>query len=186
MGIADELEKLEQLRLQGALTSEEFALAKTQLLAPPRLPINAEAASFLEDQLTEVRYQNELARIDREWEIERRQYEIVGRYGRVFTPTIGLGVAAAFGGGIFGLLWTGMAIVIIAASSSFAFDTSLFPIFKIAFPLIGILFTMLSIGRGLYFCLLAQNYNVALQAYKRRHEKVTSSHNRDFPSKGDL
>lgn len=42
MTLADELVKLDQLRERGALTPEEFALAKTRLLDSPR-PIGQEA-----------------------------------------------------------------------------------------------------------------------------------------------
>ena len=174
MGIADELQKLEQLRLSGSLTDEEFGRAKTQLLAAPPTPTNVEVSSFLENQMAEIRYQNELARIDREWEIERQKFQMVGRSGRVFIPTIGTGIATAFVGGFVGVFLIMVAITTIAAAASFGFDSGLFSIMTIVLPLIGAFIIIWAIGRGFYCCILAQNYNAAFNAYKRRRENTSS------------
>lgn len=174
MGIADELQKLSDLLTQGVLTKEEFTQAKARLLANPTGAPTVEVGSFFEEQLAEVRHQNELARIDREWEIERRRYQIVGRNGRTFTPTIGTGLATAFVGGFFGLFWTAVAYVATEVSRISLFPDHSFSIIGSICVTIGLLFTIGAIWRGLYLCLLAQNYNVAYRAYKARHLKESS------------
>ena len=152
-----------------------FQRAKTILLE--NLPaINANPMSpFVEEQLAQVRIQNELERIDREWEIERRQYQIIGRYGRSFIPTIGTGISTAIVGGLFGIFWTVTALTITNATSHFGIEDGPFSIINTFFPLIGILITITAIWRGIYCCLLAQNHNVAYQAYQQRRLKVSSA-----------
>ena len=171
MGIADELQKLEQLRRSGTLTDAEFVQAKAVLLTNPPVPTNVQIGSILEDQLAEVRYHNELARIDREWEIQRRQFQMVGRYGRVYTPTFGLGLATAVGGGFFGAFWTVMAFAI---TSVFPDDRP-FGIIKLIFPFFGIIFTATAIGLGLYNCVRAQLYKEAFRAYQEKHRQTVSA-----------
>ena len=175
MGIADELQKLEQLRSSGALTDGEFAQAKTLLLTNPPTSENSQVSPFIEDQLSEVRYQNELARIDREWDIERRQFQIMNRYGRTFIPTVGMGITTAVVGGIFGAFWTAIALVITNASTSMLSDGGPFALIGAIFPLIGVVFTLAAVGRGVYCCLLAQQYNEAYAAYQERHRLAEGS-----------
>src|SRR5437868_14334326 len=108
MSIADELGKLEELRRSGALSEAEFAQAKPVLLSGPRADDGQQLGQDLAEQIAEVRRQNELARIDREWEAERQQYLIPYRYrtGKWQVPTTGMGIRLAVVGGVFGLLWT--------------------------------------------------------------------------------
>jgi hypothetical protein len=169
MGIADDLQKLEQLRSSGALTDGEFTQAKTLLLSNPPVAANPQVSPFIENQLKQVKYQNELARIDREWEIERRQYQIVNRYGKSFIPTFGMGIATAVVGGIFGVFWTAIALTITNASEALTPGVGKFGLFGIIFPLIGVIFTLAAIGRGIYCCILAQQYNEAYAAYQDKH-----------------
>src|SRR4051794_11923089 len=95
MSLADELAKLADLRRNGELTDAEYERAKAALLggaaAAPEQPL----AAHLADQLAEVRHQNELAQIDREWAMERERYLVADRYGRRHVPTAGGGVGAA-------------------------------------------------------------------------------------------
>src|SRR5205085_1477539 len=102
MSLADEIKKLEELRWNGTLTDDEFARAKASLLAAHGAPAepaaaggDAAVAGNLAGQLAEVRYQNELARIDREWEAEKEQYAVTDRYGRRQLPTTGMGIGIA-------------------------------------------------------------------------------------------
>lgn len=168
MSLADDLIKLEDLRRSGSLTESEFAQAKGALLdrsppepAPPR-------ADHLADHLAEVRHQNELAQIDREWQIEREQYMITDRYGRRHVPTAGFGIAGAVVGGLFGVFWTIMAFAITGGAP----DVGPFPIAKIFFPLFGVVFTIAAIGYGLYAASKAQQYQAAFRAYQERRAKA--------------
>jgi DNA-directed RNA polymerase subunit RPC12/RpoP len=62
--------------------------------------------------LETLRLQNELERIDREWERESRKYEIVDNNGRRSTPGTGSSISAVLGGGVaivFLLFWISQA-----------------------------------------------------------------------------
>lgn len=172
MSLADELTKLEELRRGGALTDAEFAQAKAALLAGPAPAADPPLAEHLADQLAEVRYQNELARLDREWEMERQQYLIPDRYGRRHVPTTGMGVVGAVVGavvgGAFGLFWT----ILTASIASSAPDFGAFAVARSIFPLFGVLFTAAAVGYGLYAYARAQKYDLAYRAYRARREKV--------------
>jgi len=78
MSLVDELTKLEELRRSGALSDAEFTKAKAALLNEAPAGRGLELGEHLADQLAEVKYQNELAQVDREWESERQQYLIRG------------------------------------------------------------------------------------------------------------
>ncbi len=175
MGITDELQKLVQLRTSGTLTDAEFAQAKAVLLSNPQASASTDESTFLTEQLLVLRRQNELAQIDREWEIERRQFQMLGRYGRTFTPTIGMGIATAIVGGIFGIFWTVFAFTITNASDKFSIEPDGFAIVRTIFPILGVLVTCLSIGRGIYCCVLAHGYNEAYRAYQAK--RLKASHN---------
>jgi hypothetical protein len=162
MSLVDELQKLEQLRHHGSLTADEFAQAKAQLLAKPA----DESLEQLSEQLTEVRSHNQLARLNREWEIERQQYLITTRYGRQVVPTQTMGFVTAVFGGLFGLFWTAMAV----SMTNNAPDFGAFSIAKFAFPLFGVLFIVLAIGWGVYCYNKATQYEQALQNYQARRK----------------
>src|SRR5262249_44557684 len=136
MSLADELQKLEDLRRSGALSDQEFARAKAALLAGPPAPAGEPIAQHLSDQLAEVRYQNELAQVDREWEIERQRYVITDRYGRQQIPTAGMGIGIAVVGGVFGLIWTVVAFSLTSAAPDFG----PFGLIRFVFPLFGLVF----------------------------------------------
>lgn len=173
MNIADELKKLEELRWNGTLTDAEFAQAKAALLArlvPPPLP-SAEPAGVAEhlgEQLAEVRYQNELARIDREWEQEKERYTVPGQHGRREIPTAGAGVGGGIVIGVFGVIWTAMAVAITGSAPNFG----PFAIAKLAFPLFGVLFTAGGIWMGIHVYRKADAYNKAFAAYQQRRAAV--------------
>jgi Short C-terminal domain len=167
MSLADDLAKLEELRRSGTLTDTEFTQAKAKLLAG-EAPASDAVADRLGEQLAEVRYQNELARIDREWEIEREKYMLTGRYGRRYLPTPGMGKATAAFGGIFGLFWTIMAFGILSGAP----DEGAFSMVKVFFPLFGLVFTIGAIAYGVYMIKRAEAYNQAFAAYQRRRAAV--------------
>jgi hypothetical protein len=132
--------------------------------APPGEPLG----QHLSDQLAEVRYQNELARIDREWQIERERYMIADRYGRRHVPTAGMGLGAAVVGGAFGVFWTVMAFSITSGGPDFGG----FGFAKVAMPLFGVVFTVAAIGYGLHAYSKAQQYEKAHAAYQARRRNV--------------
>lgn len=168
MSLADDLIKLEDLRRSGALNESEFAQAKATLLnGDPAGPAPPDT-DHLAQHLAEVRHQNELAQIDRQWQIEREQYLIPDRYGRRHVPTAGFGIGGAVVGGLFGVFWTIMAFAI----TSGAPDHGPFSIAKVAFPLFGVVFTVAAIGYGLYTASRAEKYQAAFRAYQQRRARA--------------
>src|SRR5438045_1929994 len=99
MSLVDELQRLDELHQNGSLTDAEFAQAKANLLAKPS---DSGHHQQMAEQLQEVRYHNELARIDREWEMERQQYLITTKYGRLIVPTRGMAIGVIVVAVLFG------------------------------------------------------------------------------------
>lgn len=168
MSLVDELAKLEELRRRGALSESEFTQAKAALLNGAPASSEPEMGGHLAHQLAEVRYQNELAQIDREWQIERQQYLIRGQYGTAQVPTTGMGIGTAVVGGVFGVFWTIMAISITGGAPDFGG----FSVVKVFFPLFGVVFTGAAIGYGMYAYSRTQKYEEAFAAYKARRARV--------------
>jgi len=171
IGIADELQKLRQLHFNGTLTDDEFTLAKSRLINGPQP--NVQLTPFIEQQLSEVRFQNELARIDREWELEREQYQIIGAYGRIYYPSIGLGLSKLLIGVAFGALLFGLAFTVSNMVTLFAPDSELLTNFaKFLFSL-ALTFTLFFVVNGIYLCFRAQQYSIAFKRYQQRHDKLS-------------
>jgi hypothetical protein len=168
MSLADDLAKLEELRRTGALTQAEFAQAKAKLLAGDAAPANDAVAEKLGEQLAETRYQNELARLDREWQMEREKYMVTTKHGRRYIPTVNSGRATAIFGGIVGVIWTIMAISI----TSGAPDFGVFAVTKVLMPLVGIAVTAVAIGYGVYMINKAEAHNKAFADYQKRRAAV--------------
>jgi hypothetical protein len=164
MSLVDDLAKLEELRRRGALSESEFTKAKAELLNGAPASSEPGLVEHLANQLAEVQYQNELAQIDREWQIERQQYLIRGQYGTAQVPTSGMGIGTAVVGGLFGAFWTIMAISITAGAPDFGG----FSVAKVFFPLFGVVFTGGAIGYGMYCYAKAQKYQEAFAAYQAR------------------
>lgn len=172
MSLADELKKLEELRWNGTLTEAEFAQAKAALLAKlaePPVDTVSEDQAKLSAQLAEVQYQNELERLDREWELEREKYYVIGKHGHRYIPTVGQSIGGAVVIGVFGVFWTVMAVSI----TSGAPDFGPFAIAKIFFPLFGIVFTSVGVYLGITASKKARDYEAALAAYHRRRAALT-------------
>lgn len=93
MTLPEQIAQIEELHTRGTLTAEEFAAAKAKLLV-------AEG-----ETQTARRQRSALARLDLEWQKERRRYMVSGRNGRLSMPneTLSL-VGGLFVGGI-GLYW---------------------------------------------------------------------------------
>src|SRR5262245_35455106 len=139
MSIADELLKLNRLHQEGMLTDEEFEKAKAAVLVAP-------LATPATEHLEEIRNQNEVAQLDREWQNERERYMIAGRYGARYVPNR----ATSLIGGIviagFGTLWTVMAMSMGAPG---------------LFPLFGVIFVLAGIGMSVYSFIKAGEYEEA-------------------------
>jgi hypothetical protein len=170
MSIADEIRKLQELRRTGALTEDEFTKAKAAVLAGSA----ADGAAFggaseaghevAEQQLAELRLQNAVDRLDREWQLQREQYMIANNYGVRQIPSQGvsiIGGAAVVG---FGIFWT-----IMAANMGGGFGGA----FDI-FPLFGVIFIVAGIGISIYSFTKASQYQRANAEYQRRRRQLLS------------
>jgi len=180
MSLADELTKLEELRRSGALSELEFARAKAAILNGAVPGSDHSSAQAMSEQLAELRYQNELARLDREWEAERERYLTTTRYGVRQVPSPAMGTATAIIGGIGGILWTVFATALTGSGPDFG----PFAVAKVVFPLFGVLFTCAAIGMGLYKRSQALRYLQAHEAYLARRAALRPEGSRRdaFPS----
>ena len=156
MSISDELEKLDRLRREGTLSESEFELAKRKVLEGPQ---TAES-----DQLEEIKSQNELAQLDREWELEREDYMVTGRYGNRHIPKQSTSLLSGIVIVVFGIFWTSMASTITGFGAPGAF--SFFPMFGVLFIVVGVIVSISS-----FFT--ARQYNEAQRRYKRRRRELT-------------
>ena len=161
MGLADELQKLEQLRQNGTLSTAEFAQAKAALL-------NSTASIPDSGKLERLTTEAELARIDREWELERQGFMVFGRYGVQRFPNKSTGIGSALFGGGFGIFWTYMAF----SMTSMTPDVAPFNIVRFAFPIFGVIFTLSAIWTGMNMYFKAQGYEQAERAYLERRARV--------------
>jgi hypothetical protein len=157
MNLVDELRKLQELHQSGALTDDEFAAAKAAVLAK-----GAEGGEIGNDQgvqsrLEEIKLQNEIARLDREWQLERERYMVTGRFGQRSVPsqfTSVLGGLVIVG---FGIVWTSMA----ASMGAPGF-----------FPMFGVIFICTGLGMSIYSFTKAGEYDRAFESYKRRRSRL--------------
>jgi hypothetical protein len=154
---ADELQKLDQLRRDGVLSDAEFDLAKARVL-------DGEP----DDQLAEARYQNELARIDREWDRERQQYLLRGHHGRRDVPTTAAAITVGVVSGVGGLIWLATAVAIVSSSP----DLGPFALVKVLFPLFGVAFLVGGVCWAVYVQSMAVRYQAAYKAYQNRRANV--------------
>jgi hypothetical protein len=162
MNIADELRKLQDLHRAGALTDEEFATAKAAVLAGGSGGSEAAGEGTMREELEEIKLQNEVARLDREWEMERQHYMVAGRYGSQYVPSRGMSVLGGVFFAGFGLIW-----IVMAASMGGGFGGG----FDL-FPLFGVLFILFGVGTSIYSYTKATQYEEAYQAYQRRRAEV--------------
>src|SRR3989442_3577607 len=130
---------------------------------------SAPALDKVADQLEEITHQNELARIDREWQIEREQYMMVSRYGQRYLPTRTM----SFVGGLvivpFGVLWTVFAFFL---TSGIPTGAGPLQIVHIIFPLFGVIFIVAGIAMTVYSYKKAQQYEQAYMRYRQRRAAI--------------
>jgi len=160
MSIADDLQRLQSLRRDGALSDAEFAQVKAAILAGSSSSLDSNTIEDLAKQLAEVRYQIELMRIDAEWSAERRKYFIINTWFRSDVPSI---IGALW----IGLTGAGVGIIMMIYVFIFRFSTDLsFPLFC------GALVTLAGIGGGFLYYIRAVQYARAFEAYRRRRNTI--------------
>ncbi|HEX8463865.1 MAG TPA: hypothetical protein VF627_04540 [Abditibacterium sp.] len=117
--------------------------------------------------------QNELARIDREWELEREKYVVRGRYGSSI-PTRGQGTMSSIVITIFGGIWTAIALFMAIGASSFPRSMGGGPpaLFVWFFPVFGVFFIVMGLRGGADMNQKAEAYLVAERDYQNRRAQV--------------
>lgn len=165
MGLVDELLKLEQLRQRGTLSAAEFERAKLKLLEAEQ---SLDASDRIAHGLEEANYQAELARIDREWEMERRTFMLFGRRGETYLPSKWgslLLIVAVVGIGIY---WTVSTVSIIGT-----FHGNLLVLGLVSsFSLFGILFIAVAVFQCLRGISNSHQYQEAQARYQRLRKSL--------------
>jgi hypothetical protein len=154
MNLSDELRKLQQLRDEGVLNADEFAQAKAAVLARESAETKLQTADH---RLSELQFQTELARLDREWQMERERYMVSGRYGSKHVPSEGSSALMGIAVVGFGIFWT-----IMAASMGA-------PMF---FPLFGVFFIGMGFFQSVNSYTKAGQYKQALKVYEERRAEL--------------
>ena len=162
MSLPEEIEKLQRLRQSGALTDEEFAQAKAAVLNAS-MDARPEPSPASEEHLRTIELQNELARLDREWDMEREQYMSTTKYGKRYVPTEGGSIGGAVFTVVFGGIWTTFAASIGAPGF---------------FLLFGILFMALGVGAGISSFPKADAYRQAHERYQQRRAHLLAKKSR--------
>ena len=129
-----------------------------------------EKTDQLADRVDDLTSVNEVAALDRKWELDRENFMITGKHGNRSLPTTG----SAIGGGIaiaaFGIFWTAMAFGITSSAPSFG----PFGIAKIAFPLFGVIFVCAGIASSVSAYSKAENYRKAERRYRQKRNELSS------------
>lgn len=150
VNLSDELKKLEDLHWRGALSPAEYAKAKDALVSrasPPPLP--------------------DVDRIDQEWAAERQKY-LMHSKGRTFTPTPMMTLVPGLAMGVFGILWTVLAVSVTGGGPA----EGPFAVARFVFPAFGVLFTVLAVVVAIYGYRKALEYQKAEAAYRDRRAKA--------------
>jgi hypothetical protein len=143
-----------QARRQAILDESDEEMPPAAFLTDAAATNGHQVVRLLQDQLAEVRYQGELVRLDREWEIERQKHFItIGRSGGRELPSTRNGILHALFGSILGLTMT-----ILAIPSNF--------------PFVGLIFLGGAMGSGVYQYCRARAYQKALLAYQSRRAAI--------------
>jgi hypothetical protein len=162
MNLSDELRKLQDLHRSGALTDDEFAAAKAAVLDKAAHEAPTADVDAVRQQVAELSLDNAVARLDREWQLEREQYMIWGKYGARQVPTRSMSIVAGVIVAAFGTVWTVMALSFAGNAGGFA-DV---------FPMFGIVFILGGIGVAAYTYSKSVKYENAFQDYRRRREQL--------------
>lgn len=168
MSLSNELEKLQQLHDAGALTADEFARAKARVLADETAPSD--------EPLRQIQWQNELARLDREWELEREHYMLTDKHGARHVPQAGQSLLGGVIAVVFGIFWTATASSMTSSmttNSPFGPGAGGPPSFL---PLFGVLFIVLGAGAAIHGFRKGAEYEQAYRRYQQRRAELLEGH----------
>jgi hypothetical protein len=132
---------------------EELAQVEADSPAVSDPPATESVAQGLSDRIAEARYQTELARLDREWEVERQKHYVTMNRGARFLPDKPNAVGTAVVGVVFGV------VMVLTHTPAF-------------FPYLGVPFALLGIAGGMRLYSLASEYERAVAAYQSRRKSL--------------
>ena len=118
--------------------------------------------------LEAIRLQNELERLDREWEVSRRQFATTDKHGNVHYPGQPAQAVGGIVAAVFGVLWT----ILACAFTGSAPNDGPMPVVKIIFPLFGLVFVIAAVAGIFKNQSSATAYRDAEAAYNRQRETV--------------
>ncbi|HEY0604150.1 MAG TPA: SHOCT domain-containing protein [Herpetosiphonaceae bacterium] len=156
MSIAEEIEKLQALHDQGALTDDEFAQAKAALLDQLSDGQSASDVDELSKEVQYLRMQKEIDRLNLKWEQERQGYKNWDPRGRSRVSTI-LGFVI------------GIPSIISGVSQSDG----------LSYVLSGLLLVSLGLMGGIHWFNKVSAYKKAEQRYQERRREIRSRRTSD-------
>jgi hypothetical protein len=136
--------------------------------APPDPPDPARRE--MSERLEHLESQNELYRLDSEWQTGREQYMITSRYGGRYVPSAFAAVVIGILGVGFGLFWIVMGL---GMADNFAGSGM-----ALYMPLFGLVFIVAGIVVSFYQFYMAQRYQAAYATYQRRRAKILDDSHR--------
>lgn len=158
MSIAQEMEKLIEQYVQGALSEDEFNQTKAALLARHAdEPLTSDSAA-LRREVEYLRREHELAQLDREWKQEQEGYKVRGRYGVRYIPTPFEGISTAIG------VVVGIGLIISGVSRS---DGA-------SYVVLGLIFIIVGGMASAYTLSKIRGYQKGEQRYQERRRQIAS------------
>ncbi len=128
----------------------------------------AETTEALSEQVEELSRHNELAELDRRWELERENFTFSDKHGHRHLPDEKNSMIGGIVTVVFGCLWTIIAVGMMANAPNFG----LFPIVKIVFPIFGVLFVVFGATAAMRNFQMAKDYKAAYRRYQTERERI--------------
>ena len=136
--------------------------------------------AVMAENLTAIRRDAEIERIDREWSLRQRDLMVSNKNGSTSTPSTIAGIMIIVIGGGFGLFWT---IMTASMMSSAATTLGSAGPGKIAsfFPCFGVLFFIAAVASGVTVITKASRYQDEEQQYRKQREAMLSEDHTPSP-----
>jgi LSD1 subclass zinc finger protein len=127
-----------------------------------------ETTEDLAQQVEKLTRHNELAELDRCWEVERRSFMSQAKDGHSHLPIERVAWVGGIGAIVFGGLWTILAFSITQSGPSHG----VFSVAKIIFPLFGLGFIGFGVFNAIFVHQRAQNYRRVERNYRLQRDQL--------------
>ena len=161
MNIANEIQKLQDLYRRGAISKKEYTIGKAAILAKFVPGTIVTEDSVVQKRLEEMKLLDEVTRIDLEWQAQRENYMMTGKYGNRYVPRKSIEI-------LLGILIVGIGIFFVGKAAL----TSNFILL-----LTGVFFVLLGIQSSMFRYGKACEYERAYQTYLSRRARVYKQYN---------